>query len=108
MCLRPHFFALNWYFGFCRKIWTTLADAPNAPDDPDEDQDQFLLVRFKLQVYFAVQSDSMDSMDKLSLFLQQDGSSYSKFPELAPFFALPYIKSNAEHPLILDIRKVLS
>ena len=87
--------------GLYHKIWRSLTD---ASDDSDEDQDQCLLVHFKLQVYFAVQSDSMD---KLSHFLQQDGSSYSKFPQLAPFFALPYIKNNVEHPLIVDIRKVL-
>lgn len=87
-------------FAFHHEIWRLLTD---ASDDLAEDQDQYLLVRFKLQVYFAVQSDSMD---KLSLFLQQDGSSYSKFPQLAPFFALPYIKDNIEHPLLVDIRKV--
>lgn len=70
-----------------------------------------MLVRFKLQVYFAMyeckRSKTSKSMEGFADFLRENGADYAKFPELAPYFALPYIINNPDHYLVVDIRKVL-
>lgn len=88
-----------------------MVDKRNNPyTDPFIDLE--LLVRFKLKVYFSVvEHPSMNQekishrMQRLSNFLHEDGTSYSKFPELAPYFALPYITGN-DHPIVADIQTV--
>lgn len=83
----------------------------NCPSDPH--YDLFLLVDFKLQVHFTVIKLTTSNGDKkarciekFSRFLQEKGSLYSKFKELAPYFAIPYITDNQGHFLLTDIQKV--
>ena len=47
-------------------------------------------------------------MERLSNFLHEEGTNYAKFPELASYFALPYINGQTaiSHPLLDVIRKV--
>ncbi len=77
----------------------------------DPNYDLFLLVDFKLQVYFTVFQISITNGEKkarkkFSNFLQEKGSLYSKFNELAPYFAIPYIE-NQNHFLLNEILKVI-
>ena len=69
-----------------------------------------LLVRFKLKIYFAVVPNHNNNrgMERLSNFLHEEGTNYAKFPELASYFALPYINGQTaiSHPLLDVIRKV--
>ena len=93
------------------QTWESLVQ---ASAEESIDQSLSLLVHFKLRVHFAVYHLTSDadpqtkshSMGRLTSFLQENGTKYSKFPELAPYFAIPYIRDNADHPLLADIRKV--
>lgn len=82
------------------------------PEDADDDpnQDLFLIVDFKLMVHFTVmkllKTKEPNSTEKFSRFLQERGSIYSKYKDLAQYFAIPYITDNPEHFLLLDIQKV--
>ena len=84
----------------------------NCPSDPH--YELFLLVDFKLQVHFTVikltasnGEKKAKSIDKFARFLQEKGALYSKYKELAPYFAIPYITDNQSHFLLTDIQKVL-
>lgn len=96
------------------KLWASLVDkADNSLVEHDEEL--ALLVRFKLHVYFANvqfternQESSARCMEKFADFLKDEGASYSQFPDLAPYFALPYILNNPNHSLLLEIRQVVS
>lgn len=96
-------------------MWSAVVKS-EAEDDPDI-TDLSLIVRFKLKVYFTIiiqkeikQKDNSKMMEerkeRLARFLHEDGTRYSKFPELAPYFALPYIKES-NHPIITDIQSVI-
>lgn len=92
------------------KLWGSLMGNPED-SSADPNQDLFLLVDFKLKVHFTVMklltSNEDNSIEKFSRFLQEKGSIFSKFKELAPYFAIPYITDNPKHFLLLDIQKVL-
>jgi len=96
------------------QVWSAVVKS-EVEDDPDI-MDLSLIVRFKLKVYFTIivqkemkQKDSKmtdERKERLARFLHEDGTRYSKFPELAPYFALPYIKES-NHPIIADIQSVI-
>lgn len=62
---------------------------------------------FYYHVYFAIydihpqlggpKEHAKEASAKLKIFLEEKGSELSKFPELIPFFAFPYIKNPKEH-----------
>lgn len=91
------------------QVWESLVGKPEeSPTDPN--YDLFLLVDFKLQVYFTVLQLSIKNGDdeaktKFSHFLKEKGAVYSKYKELAPYFAIPYIE-NQNHFLLNEILKV--
>lgn len=79
----------------------------------EQDEELALLVRFKLHVYFASmqfakrsEDTTAKSREKFANFLMEEGPNYSQFPQLAPYFALPYIVNNPNHLLLVEIRKV--
>ena len=91
------------------QVWESLVGKPEE-SLADPNYDLFLLVDFKLQVYFTVFQTSINNAEKkarkkFSNFLQEKGSVYSKFNELAPYFAIPYIE-NQNHFLLNEILKV--
>ncbi|XP_046654771.1 lisH domain-containing protein ARMC9-like [Daphnia pulicaria] len=90
------------------EVWESLVGKPEE-SLADPNYDLFLLVDFKLQVYFTVFQTSINNAEKkarkkFSNFLQEKGSVYSKFNELAPYFAIPYIE-NQNHFLLNEILK---
>lgn len=84
------------------------------PKNPslDPNLELALFVRFKLKVYFAVvpNNGNQRSLERLSCFLREEGTSYAKFPELASYFALPYIINTEmpiSHPIVENVRQVI-
>lgn len=89
-----------------RQIWKPLTSVYQW------DQGLATIVNFKLRVYFAVarstEDGSQETIKKLSEFLHENGTRFSKLSQLAPYYVLPYIEDLADHPLITEIRTVKS
>lgn len=91
------------------QVWESLVGKPEE-SSTDPNYDLFLLVDFKLQVYFTVlrlstEKGEHEAKNKFSHFLKEKGAICSKFKELAPYFTIPYIE-HQNHFLIHEILKV--
>lgn len=91
------------------QVWESLVGITEE-SITDPNYDFSLIVDFKLKLYFTVLQMSIANGEKkakkkFANFLQEKGSVYSRFNELTPYFAIPYIE-NQNHFLLKEILKV--
>lgn len=93
-------------FGKAREFFHSFAEFQKnvSSKTPIQEMDKS---EFFYRIYFAIsdihpflknqKEASKENTDQLKIYLEERGSELSKFPDLIPYFAMPYVKNLKEH-----------